>query len=175
MNYILIGYRGTGKTSAGRAAAGRLGLAFHDTDEIINKETGKSVKEIVESGGWKAFRELEALAVRSLPHSGSHVISLGGGAVLDPRNVEELRKKQAAFIWLFADAATISLRIAQDGNSSGLRPALNGPGDDIAVILRERTPIYRGLADYLIDASGRSIDEIAESICRFIKTFGRGQ
>jgi len=175
MNFVLIGFRGTGKTSAGKAAAGMLGLDFYDTDEIIKAKTGRSVQEIVASGGWGAFREQEKSAIRSLPDSGSHIISLGGGAVLDPENVEELKRRKGVCIWLFANPAVIAQRIERDADSAGQRPSLNcspGPGDDIISIIKERTPIYRGLADYLIDTSDRGIDEIAESICRFIKTFG---
>ncbi len=172
MIFALIGYRGTGKTSAGRAAARMLGMGFCDTDEMITSRTGKSVKEIVEAGGWAAFREREKEIVRSLPDSGSHVISLGGGAVLFPENIEELRRRESVFIWLFADPAVLAGRIKQDAASAGQRPCHSGRGDDIINTIRERTPVYRGLADYLIDTSDRGIDEIAGSICRFINSFG---
>lgn len=175
MNFVLIGYRGTGKTSAGRVAAGLLEMPFYDTDEIIKTQTGRSVQELVHAGGWEAFRAAEKEAIRSLPGSGSHIISLGGGAVLDPDNIEEIKRRQSAFIWLFADPAVISQRIEEDSNSVGQRPSFNGPAgpsDDIIGIIRERTPVYRGLADYLIDTSDRGVGEIAESICRFIKSFG---
>ncbi len=181
MNFFLIGFRGTGKTSVGRAAADKLGFDFYDTDEIIKNQTGKSVQEIVASGGWPAFRDQEKKVIRSLPDSGSHIVSLGGGAVLDPENISELRKRKSAFVWLFANPAVISQRIEQDANSAGQRPALNcspcspGPGDNIISIIRERTPVYRGLADYMIDTSDRGIDEIAGSICRFIKSFEERQ
>lgn len=178
MNFVLIGYRGTGKTSAGRAAAGSLGMPFYDTDEMIKKETGKTVGEIVEAGGWTTFRIREKEAVRKLPKSGDNIIALGGGAVLDPENIEELKRRKSAFIWLFADPAVISQRIEGDSNSAGQRPSFNGPAgpsDDIigiTSIIRERTPVYRGLADYLIDTSDRGVGEIAGSICRFIKSCG---
>lgn len=170
MNFVLIGYRGTGKTSAGRVAAGLLDMGFYDTDELIKNQTGKTVTEIVESGGWGAFREQEKRAVRSLPGPGPNIISLGGGAVLDPANIEELKKRQSVFIWLFADPAVLSQRIGSDPDSAGQRPPLNGPGDDMMRIIRERTPVYRGLADFMIDTSDRGVDEIAASICRIVKS-----
>ncbi len=175
MNFVLIGYRGTGKTSAGKAAAEMLGLDFCDTDEIIKRQTGKSVKEIVEAGGWPAFRAQEKAVIRALPDSGGNIISLGGGAVLDPENIDELKKRQSVFIWLFADPAVIAQRIENDANSGGQRPALGSAADDVTGIIRERTPIYRRLADCLIDTSDRGIGEIADSICRFIKSFGERQ
>lgn len=175
MNFVLIGYRGTGKTTAGRKAAGMLGMSFHDTDEIVKGRTGKAVREIVAAGGWPAFRAQEKEAILSLPDSGDNIISLGGGAVLDPKNIEELRKRKSVFIWLFAGPAVIERRVKQDSNSAGQRPDLNGPGDDIAAIIKERTPVYRGLADFMIDTSDRDLDEVAGSICRFIKTFGEGK
>lgn len=172
MNFVLIGYRGTGKTSAGRKAADMLGMAFYDTDEIVKGRTGKTVREIVASGGWPAFRAEEKAAIGSLPESGGNIISLGGGAVLDPGNIDELRKRKGVFIWLFADPAVITKRIGQDANSAGQRPDLNGPGDDVTGMIRQRTPVYRGLADFMADTSDMGIDEVAGSICRFVKSFG---
>ena len=78
MNIVLIGYRCTGKTSVGRRISERLGIPFYDTDELIKEHTGKTIKEIVDDGGWEAFRAEERAVIRDLPSAEDAVISLGG-------------------------------------------------------------------------------------------------
>ena len=58
-NVILIGYRCTGKTSVGKILSERLGLSLFDTDDLITREAGMSVGEIVQEGGWPLFRKKE--------------------------------------------------------------------------------------------------------------------
>lgn len=171
MNFVLIGYRATGKTAVGRKVSGMLGREFFDTDEMISRVTGRSVRDIVEEGGWEAFRDREKQAVRSLPETGSHIISLGGGAVLDPENIRELRKRQGVFIWLCAGVDTIEKRLGADAMSPHQRPALQGADKGLAESVRERNIIYRGLADYLIDTSDRDVDEVARRVVNFIEGY----
>ncbi len=175
MNFILIGYRGTGKTSVGKKVAAMLGLEFCDTDEMILTRTGKTVAQLVEKGGWELFREKEREAVRSLPEGGQCIMSLGGGAVLDRENIEELKRRKGVFIWLYADEETIRRRIGGDKNSPGQRPPLGGPGKSLRESITERTALYRGLADFVIDTSDRDIDEIVERVCLFIKKTKSGE
>lgn len=171
MNFVLIGYRCTGKTSAGERAAALLGMDFIDTDAMVLASSGRQVSEIVAAGGWEAFREKEKEVILSLPEKGEHIISLGGGAVLDPENVAELRRREGVFIWLFADAETIARRLCLDGASAAQRPELGGPEKSLPESIRERVPYYRGLADYIVDTSDRSLDEIAGRLCEFIKKY----
>ena len=169
MKFILIGYRGTGKTSVGKKVAAMLGMEFCDTDEMILTRTGKTVAQLVETGGWELFREKEREAVRSLPEGGQCIISLGGGAVLDRENIEELKRRKGVFLWLYADEETIRRRIGGDKNSPGQRPPLGGLGKSLRESITERTALYRGLADFVIDTSDRDADEIVERVCVFIK------
>ena len=108
MNFILIGYRASGKTSVGRRLADLLQRPFFDTDALIRQQTGMTVKEIVLAGGWPAFRDAEKTAVAGLAGQEAAVIALGGGAVLDPANVEVL-KPRGLFIWLKAATYSINL------------------------------------------------------------------
>ena len=66
MNLVLIGYRGTGKTSVGKILAGRLGWAFVDTDAVIVERAGKTIRVIFAESGEKGFRDLETRAVREV-------------------------------------------------------------------------------------------------------------
>jgi shikimate kinase len=165
MNIILMGYRGCGKTTVGRIVAERLGKRFFDTDAMIRERSGKTIREIVADGGWEAFRTLERHAVAELAASEESVISIGGGAVLDEENVKNLKRK-GVLIWLTADAATIAGRLRNDRANEDQRPSLSGSDAvaEIESVLEEREPVYRSVADRIIDAAGRSATEVAAEI-----------
>ena len=91
-NAVLIGMPGAGKTTVGRALAKMLGRSFFDSDEEIEKEVGLTVPQIFESYGEGRFRELERESIERLGKVRGGVISVGGGAVLDERNMISLRR-----------------------------------------------------------------------------------
>jgi len=88
---VLIGYRCTGKSAAGRRLAERLGAAFVDTDERVEAEAGGTVAEIVRAEGWVGFRRRESSVLFHLKEEEACVVATGGGVVLDPRNREILK------------------------------------------------------------------------------------
>ncbi len=164
MNLILIGYRASGKTSTGKRLSGLLRRPFYDTDALIRQQTGKTVKGIVLEEGWPAFREAEKAVITGLASQEGAVIALGGGAVLDPANVEVL-KPRSLFIWLRAEMETIQERLKGDRANSEQRPPLQPQGNgEEEEILSRRIPAYRALADLAIDTTGRSIEAVAGEI-----------
>ena len=172
MNFILIGVRASGKTSVGRRLADLLQRPFFDTDALIRQQTGRTVKEIVLAGGWPAFRDAEKTTVAGLASQEAAVIALGGGAVLDPANVEVL-KPRGLFIWLKAGKETIRERLIGDRTTVEQRPPLPLPGNgDDEEILKHRTPVYGALADLAVDTSGQSIEAVAEEVLAHIKKLG---
>ena len=164
MNLILIGYRACGKTCVGKKVSGFLGLPFYDTDELIQGKAGKTVRQIVQEGGWPAFRKSEKAAIGEVARQDGVVIALGGGAVMESGNVEALKGK-GCFVWLQAEEETLRERMKGDGASPDQRPPLMIPGKgDERGLLAKRSPVYRALADLVIDTTGKSIDEVAEEI-----------
>jgi len=160
---VLVGYRGTGKTSVGRALAHRFNLPFRDTDALIEQRAGMPIPEIFARFGEEHFRELEREVIASL-RDADGVISTGGGAVCDPANVEHLRWRGATVL-LTADPRIIEGRIAGSD-----RPGLThlSPGDEIQELLRRRKRAYLGAADVCIDTGSRSVEDIADEICRYL-------
>src|SRR3982751_3911171 len=92
MSIVLIGYRGSGKTTIGRRLADRLWWPFVATGDLVGKGGGKRLARIFGQHGENRFPGLEADAVKEVAKPQEHVISLGGGAVLRRENVEVLRK-----------------------------------------------------------------------------------
>jgi shikimate kinase len=165
MKIVLIGYRCTGKTSVGRRLAERLGIPFYDTDELIQSEAGKTIREMVDQEGWNAFRARERMIIKQLPLSADAVIAAGGGAIMDAANREVLRHKGRC-VWLTADVGIICARMREDGASNAQRPPLsnNGPAQETARLLEARRPLYQEMADCTVDTSGKGIDAVVDEI-----------
>ena len=166
MNIVLIGYRGTGKSTAGRLLAARLGRELVSTDAEIVKSAQRTIPEIVVQQGWDYFRDLESDICRELASRDQLVIDTGGGAILRAQNVEAL-KKDGTLFWLTASVETIAKRIGGDNQ----RPSLTGTKsfiDEIQDVLRERMPKYRAAADHIIRTDDRSINQLVETLLTLV-------
>ena len=165
----LIGYRGSGKTSVGKVLAGLLGWPVFDSDDRIETVAGRTIRNIFETEGENEFRDLESKAIQSLTSfSNSHVISLGGGAILREENVAIILQN-GRVVWLKASASNLYARIHADGATADRRPALTSLAglEEIHKILAVRSPIYEAAAEYSVETDGRSTHEIAEEIFRW--------
>jgi shikimate kinase len=169
-NVILIGYRCTGKSTAGKKLAERLGRPFFDTDDLIEQQWGRTIAEIVKEGGWELFRREEKDVIQRLSQEENAVIAAGGGTFDDEENAN-LMKKNGLFICLTGDVDTLTRRISADRNSSHLRPPLSDHDiyRETMMILKKRMPIYRQIADYTIDTSERTKGAVVDEIYRIIK------
>ena len=166
MNIVLIGYRGTGKSTVGRLLAARLGRTLVSTDAEIVARAKRAIPEIVAQEGWDYFRDLESDICRELAGRDQLVIDTGGGAILRPQNVEALKKSGRLF-WLTASVETIATRIGGDNQ----RPSLTGTKsfvDEVADVLRERTPKYQAAADHVVATDDRSTDQLVETLLTLV-------
>lgn len=161
----LIGYRGSGKTCVGRRLAERLGWEFVDTDEVIQQQVGRTIREIFEADGERAFRKLEAGVLEQVLAGRERVISAGGGAVLARRNRRALRGAGPC-IWLTAPAEELARRIEADERSATQRPSLTGQAGlaEIEMMLQTRLPVYEATADHVVSTADRSPDQVVETI-----------
>ena len=172
MHIILIGYRGTGKTSVGRKLAEKLKAPFYDTDQMIVDHIGKTIKQWVEEKGWESFRQEEKAVIRAISSLDFGIIALGGGAVMDPENRDVLRQK-GLIVWLTADIQTIMERMKADPRNQYNRPALSEKDweTEIQEVLTQRIPVYRRLADFSIDTDGKTMEEVAEELVALIRKY----
>jgi shikimate kinase len=170
MSIVLIGYRGSGKTTIGRRLADRLWWPFVDTDDLVVMAAGKSIADIFEQHGEKRFRDLESEAVKEVAKLQEHVIALGGGAVLRRENVEALRKADHKLVYLKCDPAELFKRIQADPNTASRRPSLTPSGglEEITTLLAEREPLYRAAMTAELDVTNQSASDAVVYITRLV-------
>ena len=160
MKIVLTGFMGTGKTVVGRRLAERLALPFVDLDDAIEAAASMAIPEIFASEGESGFRRRERELIASVTNRGSCVVATGGGAVLDPENVRNLRTG-AFLVCLVAEPAVILQRLGADAR----RPLLQS-SDRLARIrelLEQRGPAY-AQADLSIETSRADVEEIVDQI-----------
>lgn len=161
---LLIGPRGSGKTTVGRRLAARLAWSFVDADELLEAREGRSVAAIFAADGEAGFRDRESVLLSELAQKPDHVIATGGGIVLRPENRRTLRV--AGFcIWLTADPTTLWARIQADPATAARRPALTPllGRAEVERLLTEREPLYREVAHLVVDGC-QSPDAVVSAI-----------
>ncbi|MBN2279672.1 MAG: shikimate dehydrogenase [Candidatus Marinimicrobia bacterium] len=159
-NIILIGYRGTGKSSVAEVLSRVTGRKTLSLDTEIEKKYGP-IAEIVKTSGWEKFRKIETETLKSLRIKGG-IIDCGGGIIETPENIQILNKKGKVF-WLKASLSTIHKRL--EGKTD--RPALTNRGDflqEIEEVLSRRISLYTNAADTAIDTDGKSPLKIAYEV-----------
>lgn len=164
-NIVLIGFMATGKTSAGKMLAQRLGREFIDTDALVEKKMGMSVSDIFTQYGEETFRKREADAVAEVASEENLVIATGGGIVLNPENIRRLREK-GLLVLLETSPIVIARRVSNKKD----RPLLSDSPELIARIeelLAARESFYKG--DLEIETSDLSCEEVVEKILAFLQ------
>jgi shikimate dehydrogenase len=161
---VLCGFRGTGKTEIGKVIADQLHLTFIDTDNLIESRTGRSIPAIFHEEGEERFRAVERQVIATLPET-DVIVSSGGGAVVDPTNVEYLRR-DSVLVLLVADIDTIEQRLAKKPRP----PLTNLPlHEEIAEMMERRRQYYHAAADLCIDTSETTVDAAGKKIISILQ------
>lgn len=164
-NLVLIGYRGTGKTTVARLVARQLGWDWVDADVEVELAAGKSIAAIFADDGEPAFRDWEARIVGELCARPETVVALGGGAVIRPENRAAIGQATAV-AWLTASPAALLERIRRDPTTQSNRPALTGLDAlaEIEHLLNQRSPWYRACATLVVDTEHKSPEQVAQEL-----------
>jgi shikimate kinase len=171
MSIVLIGYRGSGKSTIGKKLADRLWQPYVDVDELIVKKAGKNIKEIFEQDGEAAFRDFESQAIKEVSGLSEHVIGLGGGSLGREENRQLIKNGGHKVIYLKCDAAELHRRIHADPKTIATRPSLTHLGgtiEEIEKLLAEREPTYRAAKTAELDVTHLSPEEAVVYIVRLL-------
>lgn len=158
---VLIGFMGSGKSSVGRILEQEMGWPRFDTDELVSARLGRPIPEIFAEFGEDKFREAESEVVEELPATAPAIIVTGGGIVLRASNVQFLRRA-GTLVHLEADEETLFRRVSRRKT----RPLLQteNPRATLAELLRVRLPLYREAADFQVDTSRLTHQEVAAAV-----------
>jgi shikimate kinase len=160
-NIFLVGLMGAGKTSVGKMLSKRLSKAFYDSDQEIERVTGVKIPVIFEIEGERGFRARESKMLSELVCRDNIVLATGGGAVLSEQN-RRLLASHGTVIYLRATANDLWRRTRHDKN----RPLLQtgDPLERLQELLAQRDPLYREVADIVIDTGSQSLSNLASRI-----------
>lgn len=166
---VLIGFRCVGKTTIGKRLAKALNWKFLDLDIEIQKETKKTIKELVEEKGWDYFRKVEKKSMKKLKDMKNVVIALGGGSVIHEDEMKLLFKK-SFIIWLYSSPEVILERMKKDKKTISQRPSLKNSGleKEIRDVLKERIPLYEKFSHFKIDTDDIDEEGAVEKILKNI-------
>ncbi len=145
---------GAGKTTIGRQIARFLGFDFFDSDREIEQRTGVAIPLIFELEGEEGFRRREKDIISELSKKSNIVLATGGGAVLNKENRQAL-KNSGTVVYLCAGIDDLLERTAKDKNRPLLQTA--DPRKKLQAILTEREPIYRKLADIILETNKMTV------------------
>lgn len=158
---VLIGLPASGKTTAGRRAAFRLGLPFADSDALVEQVAGASVPDIFTSRGETAFRTLEEQVVVAALVEFPGVLALGGGAVLSEATRLALRRNAARIVYLVTTPAH-AVRYVRGGRG---RPLLHGaPVERLAELAALRGPLYEEVCTVRVLSGGRPLRYVVDEL-----------
>jgi shikimate kinase len=162
----LVGYRGTGKSAVGRLLGAAMNRTFVDVDVEIEAHSGQTIAAIFAQSGEPGFRDWEERTIAQVfDRNPTAVVATGGGSVLREENCRRIREF-GQVVWLTAGPDELASRLESDERGREGRPALTSAGviQEIAHVLRERTPIYKRLADLVIETGGKSPDQVAAAV-----------
>jgi shikimate kinase len=171
MSIVLIGYRGSGKTTIGRKLASRLWQDLIDTDQLIVTKAGKNIATIFREQGEQAFRDMETEVVLETLKLQDVVISLGGGAVMREENRFALKNSGHKVIYLRCHPQVLYHRLSSDTGSSLMRPSLTpygGTVQEIQQMLDIREPLYRSVMTAELDVTNLTVDDAMVYIVRLL-------
>ena len=160
----LVGLMGVGKSTIGKLLAGKLGLAFVDSDDEIEKAAGMPISEIFERFGEPGFRDGERRVIARLIAEGPKVIATGGGAFINDET-RALIKAKCRSVWIDADLDILVDRVSRRSH----RPLLVGkdPRAVLTELSEKRTPFYREADIHVRSDSGphaRTVNQILEAL-----------
>jgi shikimate kinase len=164
-NIIFVGPMGAGKTTIGKQLARQLGRQFFDSDRVIEERTGANIPLIFELEGEAGFRRREKAIIAELTEMNDIVLATGGGAILDPDNRDQITR-QGFVIYLNAPLKQLLNRTSKDKN----RPLLqtDDPRKKLEEILAVRDPLYREVADEIIETDGSPVRNVVKKLVSLV-------
>jgi XRE family aerobic/anaerobic benzoate catabolism transcriptional regulator len=166
----LIGLRGAGKSSLGRALAARRGVAFVELDGEVERLTGMELRDIFEMHGPTGFRQFERQALEQVLATGSPLVLAAGGGIVAEAATYELLLAGCLTVWVRAAPEEHMQRVVRQGDRRPMRDNRRAM-EDLRAILSSREALY-GRADLQLDNRGRPLEASLEALIAQLATGG---
>lgn len=166
-NIILVGPMGAGKSTIGRLLAKELRVPFKDSDKEIEQRTGANIPWIFDVEGEQGFREREQATIADLCQLDGLVLATGGGAVMRKENRDALQAG-GQVVYLHASVTQQIGRTARDRNRPLLRAG--NPSRILSDLMAQRDPLYREIADLVIETDERPPRMVVQEILEKLQT-----
>lgn len=167
----LVGMPGSGKSTVGRHVARHLGLPFVDTDHLIERRIGCSIRDYFETQGEAAFRDVEQVVVDEVTRMAGHVVATGGGAVLREANQLALRDRTTV-VYLRATPEDLARRLRHDTHRPLLQRNDGDPLRRLRSLFQERDPLYRRTALFVIETGRPSVHSLVNMVLMQLELAG---
>ena len=175
-NIYIIGFMAVGKTTLGKKLSKKIQWDFLDTDLFIEKMEQRKIKDIFKESGEDYFRELEEQVINNIQKhweikKDKKIIACGGGIIINPRNVE-IMKKNGIIVHLEGDINTIYNRLILDQS----RPLLTGAQDlkeRIEKLLEIRRNVYNQVADLTLYTGNETPKDLVHKLIRNLEDYQR--
>lgn len=165
----LVGMPGGGKSSVGRQLAKRLGWPFFDSDSVVEKRVGTTIRAYFEQAGEAAFRDIEAAVIDELTSTPQIVISTGGGGVLRPENRQRLHDR-CRVVYLRSSPEELHRRLRHDTS----RPLLQVPDPlgRLRELYAQRDALYRETAHFVVETGRPSVASLVNTVLMQLELAG---
>ena len=164
-NIAIIGFMGAGKSSISKLLAKLLNRKIACLDDLIEEKEGRKISDIFKDSGEAYFRKMESQIIEEVSQKKNLIIDCGGGAVINPKNIEHL-KKNSVLIYLSASPEVIYERIKQERHRPLLQ--IQNPQEKINELLSAREAFYKK-ADFVIDTDKKIPEEICAEIVKVLQ------
>jgi len=165
----LVGMPGCGKSTVGRHLARHLGLPLVDSDHEIERRIGMPIRAWFETHGEASFRDIEQQVIDQLSSGGEIVLATGGGAVLRRANRDALHQRTQVF-YLRSTPEELARRLRHDTQRPLLQVA--NPLRRLRELFRERDPLYRQTAHYVIETGRPSVPALVNLVLMQLELAG---
>ena len=164
-----MGLPGSGKSTIGRQLARRLDVRFFDSDAVIERRIGCSIREFFEREGEQVFRDLEQDVIAELTHNRACVLSTGGGVVLRQANRDNLHQR-CQVVYLHSAPEEVFRRLRYDQNRPLLQVA--DPLARLKELYDVRDPLYREAAHFVVETGRPSVSTLVNMIVTQLELAG---
>lgn len=162
---------GSGKSTVGRHLARQLRIPFIDTDQVIERRIGCSIREYFETHGEPAFRDVEQEVIDEVTRLSDHILATGGGAVLRDANRHMLRERTKV-IYLRSLPEDLARRLRHDTH----RPLLQQGGADplrrLRALFQDRDPLYQKTSHFVIETGRPSVHALVNMVLMQLELAG---